>query len=279
LSRVLTLALTVTLVASSCSSGSDDTAPPAPGGGADERSPAVVLQESADATIDIDRASVVLAAELDLAGRVLALDAAGRVDYAAVVADVTFGAEQDGQAQELQVVADGETAWIGGEGAVASAFPDGARYVSGDAAQLAGADSFGPVNLVGVALVLRGATDVEAGQVEEIDGVETRTYTTTITFLDAVEAAGDDADAFRSALNLTGDAEQAELDIEVAIGPDDVVRRLELVIDGGDLPVGGTYDLTISDVGDEVEVPQAPPADQVATGPEADALFERLLTS
>lgn len=276
-SRLSALALALLLpLTAACGGGSED---PAPGGEADERSGTEVLDDAVDATLAVERTSLQLLAMLDIGGQQLELAAEGQLDYEAVVADVTLTTEQEGTTQALQILADGETAWLGGEGAAAAAFPEGFGYVAGSAEELGSSDSFRPIDLVGVVLALRGAEDVQGGDTEEVDGVETRVYTTTVPYVDAVEAAGDDAEAFQSALSLTGDADVADLEIEVAIGPDDVVRRLDLDIEAGDLPVDGTYALTLTGVGEEVDAPEEPPADQVATGPEAEALFTQLLTS
>lgn len=276
-SRLSVLAVALLLpLAAACGGGSDDAAP---GAEADERSAAEVLDDAVDATLGIERTSVELLAMLDIDGQQLELGAEGRVDYEAVVADVTFSTEQQGTTQSLQIIADGETAWVSGEGAAVAAFPEGFTYLSGPADELGAASSFDPIDLVGVVLALRGAEEVEGGDTEEVDGVESRVYTTTVPYVDAVEGAGDDAEAFQSALSLTGDADVADLEIEVAVGPDDVVRRLELDIEAGDVPVGGSYTLTLTGVGEDVDVPEAPPADEVATGPEAEALFTQLLAS
>jgi len=161
-------------------------------------------------------------------------------------------------------------------------FPDGATYVEGDADLLAQGDSFSPTGLLGVVLVLHGgaAADPEAGEVEEVDGVETRAYSFTVPYDEAVDAIEpEQQEAFTSALSLTGEAEQADLDVEVAIGTDDdVVRRLSLDIEA-DVPVDGGYEVEVGDVGSEVEAPEAPDEDEVATGPEAEALLAQLLSS
>jgi hypothetical protein len=270
---VITLAATLAL--SGC--GGDDE--PAPGGDGDDRSAGEVLDAAADETLATTRFSVAFTAALEIAGQQLELTADGRVDYDATVADMTLTVDQDGQSQEVGILADGETAWVSTEGDAGVELPDGATYVAGDAASLAEADTFRPEDLLGVVLVLRSGDDAEAGDTEEVGGVETRQYSWTVVYEDAVEAAGEDGETFSKALSLTGNATDSDLDVDVWVGPDDVVRRLEIDIDGKGDPIGGSYDLDLADVGDEVEAPDAPAEDEVATGPEADALFEQLLSS
>ena len=232
-----------------------------------------VLEDATDATLASSKFGIEAAASFrsEPGEQTLELTAEGSVDYDATVADVRFGLDQQGQTQSIEILADGETAWVSSQGGAAPTFPGGATYVAGDAATLADASSFTPESLLGVVFVLRAGDEAEAGDPEEVDGVEASTYSFTVPYDEAVEAAGDGAEAFQSALSLTGAAAQADLVVEVAVGPDDVVRRLDLTIEGGDVPVGGGYELSLSDVGADVEAPEPPAEDDVATGPEAEA--------
>ncbi len=291
--RLSALALTVALV-TGCSGGGDDdgsddpssssapdtspAATPSPEESsppADDRDADQALEDAVDATLANQQFGVAFEAQLQIQEQQLGLTAEGSVDYDATIADVRLGVEQGGETQEVEILADGTTAWVAVAGSQAPPIPGGATYVSGDAATLGASESFRPQDLIGVVIVLRAGDDAEAGEPEEVDGVEARTWSFTVPYEDAVAAAGDDAAAFQSALSLTGGATAADLLVEAAVGPDDVVRRLTISIDGGDLPVGGTYDLELSDVGEDVEAPEAP--DDVATGPEAEALYEQLV--
>ncbi len=265
--RLSLLALLAPLALTACSGGETDDRP-------SER----VLDDAVDASLASRRFTVDLEARLDIEGRELGLTAEGRVDYDAVVADLSLGVEQQQGTTVAQILSDGERVWVSLEGDQAPDFPGGARYVQGDADQLATATTFAPESLLGVLHVLRGAEDVEQGDGEDVDGVEARVFTYTVSYLDAVDAAGDDADAFEAAFNLTGDATGADLDIEVAVGPDDVVRRFALEIVGGELEVSGTYDLTLEAVGDDVAAPDAPPRRQVASRADSAEPLEQLLT-
>ena len=295
--RLPALALALTLLAAGCGGGDDgdgDTDGETTETSADSASPETpteteteseeegedadaALEAATDATLASERFGIEYAASLQFGEQTLDLTAEGSVDYGATVADVRLGVEQQGQTQSVEILADGETAWVSSQGATAPPVPGGATYVSGPAATLAEASTFTPEGILGVVLVLRSGDAAEVGDTEEVDGVEATTYSFTVPYEDAVAAAGPDAQAFQTALSLTGAAAQADLVVEVAVGSDDVVRTLDLTIEGGDVPVGGSYDLTLSEVGAEVEPPAAPAEDDVATGPEAEAIFEQLL--
>lgn len=245
---------------------------------ADDRAARTVLVDAADASLDSRRFTVDLEARLDIEGRELGLTAEGRVDYDAVVADLSLGVEQEQGTTVAQILSDGERVWVSLEGDQAPALPGGARYVQGDADLLAEATTFAPDSLLGVLHVLRGADDVEQGGEEDVDGVDARLFTFTVPYLDAVEAAGDDADAFEAAFNLTGEATGADLAVEVAVGRDDVVRRFSLEVVGGELEVSGTYDLTLGAIGEDVVAPDAPPRREVASRADSAEPLEQLLT-
>lgn len=293
--RLPALALALTLLAAGCGGGddgdgdgdgetteasSDSASPETPTETESETESEdadAALEAATDATLASERFGIEYAASLQFGEQTLDLTAEGSVDYGATVADVRLGVEQQGQTQSVEILADGETAWVASQGESAPTLPGGATYVSGPAATLAEASTFTPEGILGVVLVLRSGDAAEVGDTEEVDGVEATTYSFTVPYEEAVAAAGPDAQAFQTALSLTGAAAQADLVVEVAVGSDDVVRTLDLTIEGGDVPVGGSYDLTLSEVGAEVEPPAAPAEDDVATGPEAEAIFEQLL--
>ena len=265
--RLSLLALVAPLVLAACS-----------GEEPDDRSAETVLEDAADTSLSTRRFTVDLEAQLDIDGRQLGLTASGRVDYDAVVADLSLGVERETGTTLALIMADGDRVWVSLEGDDAPAFPGGARYVQGDSEDLATATTFASESLLGVLHVLRGADDAEQVDDEDIDGVKTRVFTYTVSYRDAVKAAGDDAEAFQSAFNLTGDATAADLDIEVAIGPDDVVRRFALEIVADDLPIAGTYDLALTAVDEDVAAPDAPPEDEVASEDDSAEVLRQLLT-
>ena len=259
-------------------SGEDASADGSPSAGEDPADdPAAVVRDSVDATLAAEAFSADGELALTIGGQDLSVAVDGSVDYADVVSDVTLRVQQareDGQAgtTTIDVRSDGTHVWLRQQQLA------GQRWVQGDADRLSGSSTFEPSGLVGAVIVLRGAEDVTEGEPTEVDGVAARTFTTTIAYTDAVDAAGDDADALESSFNLTGQATSADLDVEVAVGEDGVVRDLTFEVDAGDLPVSGGYELRLRDVGDAVEPPAAPPAGQTVTGPRAERLLDQAIS-
>jgi hypothetical protein len=241
----------------------------------DDDDAAQLLVDAADATLTADRMTIDSEAVLGVGPQTLRLAVDGSVDYASLEASVVLSFEQAGETQEIEVRSDGDQAWIRAEGGDSPPFPDGRSWVVGDAERLTAGDSFAPSGLIGVLLALRATTEAEAGDTEEIDDVETRRYTTRVLYDDAVDAAGPDAAAFTAALSLTG-SEDIALDIDVWIGDDGVIRRFQLVVDTTD-PISGTYDIDITDVGEEVDDVDEPDEDDVVSGPEAEDLLDQLI--
>lgn len=240
--------------------------------------PVDLVRGAVDATFENDRLTLESLAELQVGAQEFSLSSEGSVDYEAVISDVEIGVEQESESSEVSILADGTSAWVSGEGAQFPDFPGGASWVQGDAAALGESDTFEPSGLLGAIVALRAAEDVEELDSADYDDVETRVFETTVAYLDAVDAAGDDAEAFRSALSLTGAAEAADLAITVAVGPDRVIRAYDLeVVSTAD--VSGGYDIDIADVGDEVQVPTLPDPADTATGEEAEQIFADLLDS
>lgn len=234
------------------------------------------LVDAVDATLATSSFTVSSAAELRFGIEQIALTADGSLDYENLVADALIRVESGPQGTEIELRADGTNAWFRLEGTDAPEVPGGLTWIQGDASRLAGAETYQAEGVIGVLLALRGTDGAEAGDVEELDGVETRRYATTVTYAEAVEGAGPDADAFASALSLTG-ADDAELVMDVWVGEDGVIRRLELTIEASQ-PISGTYSVEISDVGAEVTAPDRPDEDDVLTGPEAEALLDDIVT-
>lgn len=262
------LALSTLLVLTACGGSGDDS---------DERaekpsaSDAVnVVHDSVDATLAVKSMDVDSEAQFQAAGQEFAFGVDGAMDYENLIGDVTMSTEQGGQTQEIQVRSDGEKVWFRVDGPEAASIPQGKSWAEGDADTLREHESIEPIGLVGVVVALRGAEEVEVGDSKKIDGVPTRQYTTTVVYSDAVEAAGDERDEFATSFSLSG-VDDAELAMEVWIGDDGVIRDFSLDVDAGDKPVDATYDVEISGANHDVDAPEAPPEDDVLTGPEADA--------
>ncbi|MCH1866100.1 hypothetical protein [Nocardioides sp. CFH 31398] len=243
-----------------------------------DRDPAQVVSDAAGTTLALTRLTLESRADLDVGDTTYSTVTEGSVDHEAGLFDLDR--DVDGTT-EIGVVADGSRAWIKNEGPDGSPFEDGATWLQGDVDDLAASGMFGTVPLLGSMLPLRAADDDPAAVVEgeptTYDGVECRVFTLTVPYAAAVDAAGEDADAFTEALSLTGPARRADLALEVAVGPDDVVRsyRLEVVSAPG---VSGGYDVTLTDIGEPVATPLAPDPTDTLSGPEATEQFKELVS-
>ncbi|MBD8870772.1 hypothetical protein [Nocardioides donggukensis] len=243
----------------------------------DDREPAEVLADAVDATLGVDSFVVDTKAALTIGETDISLTAAGAVDYEALVADAGITVQQGEAGGEIEIRADGESVWFRTEGEQVPAIPQGKSWVQGEASILDGAATFDPAGLAGVVIALRAAEDVVEGGTKEIDGVQAREFSTTVTYADAVEAAGEDAGKLESSLSLTGTADQADLVIVAWVGEDDVIRDFDLDIEAGDVPVDGTYTVDVSGVDEDVEAPEAPAEEDVLTGAEADAFLSSVV--
>lgn len=237
-----------------------------------------VLQDAVDATLAARVFSIDGDLELEIGVQQLQLRTEGSVDYDATVADVLLAVAQGGQVSEAEVRADGETLWVRAQGQGIPAFPGGATWLQGEATRLTDSTTFEPAGLVGAVLVLRGASEVEELGTGEEDGVEVTRYATTFTYDDALAAVeGDETKTLSSAFSLTGAASSVDLDVEAAVGEDGVLRELDLEIAESDVPASGGYEISLTDVGDDVAAPEPPAESDVATGPEAEALLDQII--
>lgn len=271
---VLAILLAAMLALASCSSSGDSDDGGPDDGAEPPEDPAAWVVDSVDATL----ASSSFGIESELALRVDAMDltlsVSGPVDYSELVADVELQVESSTGSGSMTVRSDGETLWIGADGEGVPAMPGGATWVEGDASLLDAAESFGPDGLLGTIYALRAAEDVEVGGSEDVEGVTTTRFTTSFTYSEAVDAAGPDRDAFAESFSLRG-FDHAVIEVEVWIGDDGVIRRLTYALDESDPgELTGSYDLTLTGVGEAVESPDAPASADVTTGPEAEAWLE-----
>ena len=272
--RVAAATVTVMLALSLLSGCGDDADD---GGTKTDATAAQRVRDAVDTTLGLDSFTIDSKAELQIQQQQLEMTIAGSVDYADVVGDVTMRVDQSGQAGDVHILIDGQNAWVSASGTGVPELPDGTEWVHGDAERLSSAPSFTQTGLIGVVLVLRGAEDVRSEGSDEIDGQSVERYSTSLTYQEALDAAGDDAEAFKSSFSLTGQATSSTLHVTVALDDDGVIRELAIDIDS-DFPVDGTFSLTVDDPNGEVAKPDAPDSATVATGPEGDALFEQMLS-
>lgn len=262
----------------SSSESAEPSASSEPSEPADGEAAAQALQDAVDATVAARVFTIDGDLDLEIAGQQLELQTEGSVDYDATVADLRLAIGQGGQTSEAEVKADGETLWVRAEGQGVPAFPGGATWLQGEATRLAESTTFTPTGLVGAVLVLRGASEVEEVGMEEEDGVEVTRYATTFTYDDALAAVdGQEAQVLGSAFSLTGAASSIDLDVEVAVGDDGVLREFDLELAESDVAAAGSYEISLSDVAGEITPPAPPAPSDVATGPEAEALLDQVI--
>ncbi|MBA3281012.1 MAG: hypothetical protein H0U29_02155 [Acidimicrobiia bacterium] len=241
--------------------------------------PDQAVVDAVDATLATESFTVSSEANLQIAGQDLQLTAEGSIDYAELVADATIGIDADGEAYEIGIRSDGTMLWVRAEGDGAPfAIPEGKAWVEGESSRLEQSDGFAQIDLIGVVVALRAADGTEAGDTDEIDGVSAQKYTTSVDYDEAVEAAGPDAAKFQSALSVESE-DPVALDIEVWVGDDGVIRRFQLDIDAGQAPLGGDYRIELTDVGSDVEVPEAPPSEDVLSGAAAEDLLDQVFAT
>ena len=283
--RLAALAVGVALGASACAadpSGSDQSAtrPAAPSSAAasTDRSPDEALEAATVATLDADRFTVEHHVVLEPHAPVFESLTTGRADLAAAVCDLTFTSDLLGNGQTTRVLSDGRTAWVAVTAGEQPGLPGGATYVGVDAATFASDVDDNPARILEMVHVLRAGDAATAAGVGTVDGVETRRYVFTTTPSAALRAAGDDAEALDRALELFTHGE-ADLDVEVEVGPDDVVRSLRVAVgpalENGD--TGALHTLDLSDVGERVAPPVAPAAGDVSTGEGSEDAYLRIM--
>lgn len=279
---VLAVAAVATVALAGCSGESDKEEPLTDETDSAEVSadPAQVLQDAVSKTIELQAFTIDSDLSLQISSQDLRLETRGSIDYGTTVGDIMLKVSQADAGGSARVLSDGETLWVSLEGEQAPSIPGGVTWLQGETSRLAESTTFTPGGLLGAVLVLRGAEDVEVVGTDEIDEVSVTRYATTFTYADATAAvSGDEAETLKGTFSLTGDAAALELEVEVAVGEDGVLREVGLDLVAQDsVPASGGYDLELTDVGKEIEAPEPPDPADVATGPEAQALLDQIIT-
>lgn len=241
-----------------------------------DEDPDQALADAVDATLAATAFTIDTEANLVITGQDVQLTAQGPLDYEGPGASVIISVEAPTGDGEIEIRSDGEKVWVRPEGSSDVGLPDDITWVEGDASRLFESETFEPTGLLGVLIALRAAEDTERLDTVEVDDVEATTYRTTVDYDEAVEAAGDDAEAFEAALSLTAPG-SIDLLIDVTVGADGIIRTFSLDIDASTPQIDGDYQVEITDVG-EPATAEAPPEDETLTGPEAEDLLDDLLT-
>lgn len=261
---------------STTAEGTDTTDTTEPAEPSDD--PAATLRDAVDTTLAVNSFTIDSQLDLRVGPESFSLASTGSFDYEALVGELEIQVEGADSATDLAVRTDGDKLWVRSEGDDAPTIPDGKTWLEGDHDLLASSSTVAPSGVIGVIIALRGAEEATAVDTGEVDGVETTIYETTVGYDEAVKAAGKDRAVFESALQLTA-PEPPDLVMTVEVGSDGIIRNFDLAVESTDRsPIEGGYQVELTDVNDEVEVPEAPSADDTLTGPEADKILATLIT-
>ncbi len=239
--------------------------------------PAAALRDAVDTTLAVNSFTIDSQLDLDVGPQNVGLTAEGSFDYEALIGDLELNVDATGSSVRLVIRSDGKKLWVQSEGDDAPVIPDGKSWLEGDHDLLAASTAVEPSGVVGVVIALRGADEVTEVDTGEADGIETTTYETTVAYDEAVKAAGDDADVFTSALELTA-PKPPDLVMTVEVGSDGIIRNFDLVVEAADgTPIEGGYQIELTNVNEEVELPEAPSVDDTLTGPQAEKILKTLI--
>ena len=290
LSRLGLLVVAGCLASAGCSSGLGDAAGSGPTTASDlcdaspgepkpDADPDRAVSAAVDATLAAPCFTLSSDADLTVGPQRVRLNASGSVNYPGLVADLAVSVESGGTGGEFEVRSDGTTVWLRaeGDGATELDLPDGKDWIEGEATRLTELGSFDQSGLLGVLLTLRAAEGTETTGTDTLDDTEVTRYRTSVTYEDALEAAVPDADALERALSLDAPT-PVNLDIDVAVGSDGVIREFVLTgdADGSLLELTADYRVSLTNVGLEVAAPEPPPRDKTVTGPQAETILDGL---
>jgi hypothetical protein len=234
-----------------------------------------------DATLAAPSFTMSTVVDLTTGPRKSHLVASGSVDLPLLIVDMAVSLESGSQKGESETRANGTNVWVRAEndGVNELDLPDGKLWVEGEAARLTELTSFdqGTLDLLGVLLTLRAADGTEMTGTDSLDNTKVTRYRTSLTYEDAVAAAGPDTDALKQALSLEAET-PVILNIDVAIGSDGVIREFVLTSDtGSDADSAGLvvdYRASLTNVGLAVDAPEPPPRDETVTGRQAETILD-----
>jgi len=243
----------------------------APAGDLDAR-----LLDAAARTLEAERFTVDLRADITLPGDLVAYSATGWTDAAARTTDVEFASTNDGAEARYRLVSDGESVWATPPDP--DALPAGKRWVRSDTVHLLG----GTDQTEGLLRILHGLGGVTGWRDEGAsladDDTDVTEFSGRATYADLHGAAerGGNGDSFAAALMLH--PTDVELLVTVQVDADGLIHRFDVRIDPDEAtPLDGRVTLTLGDFGVPVEAPLPPEAAETVTGPDADRILTGLL--
>jgi hypothetical protein len=202
---------------------------------------------------------------------------AGAIDYTSMVFDTKMTHTSNGSpGSVIQLRGDGSKLWIKFTGEPTLELPEGLEWVEGDTGQIDDSDSFRfrPVGVLSPVILLKAS-----GGAVEIGGEDNLTqFTTTVDYEAAVAAAGPLAADLQRGFHATA-REPVVLNIHAWLDDDGVVRKMDFTHESEDLDATYAYTFNLSAVNEPVKAPEPPDESTVFSGPEANALFDQILSA
>lgn len=205
----------------------------------------------------------------------------GEVDLARFVGTTTGSVSQGGRTIEAEARFAGDRAWIhfGGDVNTKAAFPPGTSWVGGSADEFKAAGVLSDAeNVFAVVDVLYGATSAEARGGGDEGGVAVRRYHVVIDLAKAASGlTADRAKALKGAIRLSSTGGGVNVEGDVAVDAEGLVRAIDVKATAtqeddvfGSTSMSLDYHGRYDRFDEEVAVPEAPPADQIADFSDVD---------
>ncbi len=292
--RPAVLATAAALVLGACASeaGDDMLAGGSSGGGGAPPVPGDVqatFDEAIDATRSVGSAEI----EFDLGAEspmgTFGVSLAGNFDRDDVGV-TTASTDGDVDSMSYEIRSDGVTAWITSDAPqILDELPDGVTWVEAPVDDLRDTGVFtGLDTTFDVLPVLRGIDEVDDAGTDTVEGVPVRLLDGEVDWDEALDAASADERAgLEETISISDTTDITEFTATVGLDPDNRVRRLVLDVtagaatdqDDGGLDVGEILlhlEFEVASFDHEVEVPEAPPADETVLLSEVPAVEDAL---
>lgn len=245
--------------------GGTGEAPPVPS------DPVAAFEQAITATQSVTSAAVTvdLSVTAGASNQTATLDGEFDVDD---VGSLDAGVESDGRRVELDVLSDGDTAWLRSDDpGITGGLPPGALWVEAPVAELRDTGVFSGIDdTFGVLPVLRGVGEVRDGGTAAIGDETVRLLEGDVDWEVALAAAtGEEARALQESISFTGDAQPVAFTAVVGLDAEGRARRLALDVTAASpsSPALGVINLRLAyDVirfDHEVTVPAAPPPAEI----------------
>jgi hypothetical protein len=205
---------------------------------------------------------------------------------------MTATIEGEGQPSDIELRSDGEMVWIRADDpAIASELPEGKAWVEASVDELREAGVFSGLDTTfDTVPVLRGIDEVDDAGAGEVGGDPVRLLEGEVDWQAALDAAdGDEREGLEGSVTVGNDTDITEFTATIGLDGEGRVRRLVLDVTAG--PAAGQRDDAFDERGEitlhlafdidrvdhDVEVPDAPPADETVRLSEVPAVEQALI--